>query len=140
MAKISSFGGAQEFLNLDFPCSMVWNNQPFPSLWHSMIAGMTTNKDLRNALSDNQFIMNPQIIADLWSQVEDLHEYRMQVVEMVFNKYAPFSLLNSLLAYTTDEDEFIYQADPSRVVGITTQLIRKGRSLPEVLQALGLQA
>lgn len=139
MSVISHFSGAQAILALDYPVTIIFNDKPYPSLWHAMIAAMTTNNELRNALSDNQFIMNPEIIKDLWAQVDDLREYRLKVVEMLFKKYAPYSLIEQLLMYTSEDDELVYVSDPSGIVGKVTMMIRKGRTLPQVLQELTLQ-
>ena len=134
--KIYNFGGAQEFLALDYHCNILWNGKLYPSLWHALIAAMTTNDDLRTALSDNRFIMDQRIIADLWSQVQDKEAYKVKVIEQVFAKYAPNNLLNELLAHTSKDDELIYLADPTGVIGKVTMLIRNGLSLPQVLNSL----
>lgn len=139
MSLINNFSGAQEIFALDYPCSIVFNDMPYPSLWHSMIAAMTTNHDLRQALSDNRFIMHPQIIKDLWEQVDDMREYRLKVVDMLYQKYAPYRLLPQLLTYMSEDDELSYPSDPSRIVAKVTKFIRKGKTFSESIQALDLQ-
>ena len=139
MSKISVFSDAQEFLNLDYPCSIVFHNKPYPSLWHAMIAGMTLDEYVQNLLSDDKFIMNQENISKLWREPRDFRDYKMNVVDMVASKYAAPDMLNQLIQYTSDNDEFIYAADPSGVVGSATAMLRKGRSVGEILQALNLQ-
>lgn len=139
MSIISHFGGAQEFLALDYPCSVTFNGLPYPSLWHAMIAAMTTNQDLRQALSDNRFVMNPQIIKDLWEQVDDMREYRLKIIEMLYQKYAPYRLLPQLLSYMNEDDDLAYPSDPSRIVAKVTKFIRKGKTISESIQSLELQ-
>lgn len=139
MSKINVFSGAQEFLNLDYPCSIIFCGKPFPSLWHSMVAAMTLDEDIKNRISDNQFNLTPSTIANLWKEVWDYKKYKIDVVDMVASKYANPILLNRLLSCTTDCDEFVYAADPSGVVGIATAMLRQGRNVSEILQALELQ-
>lgn len=134
--KIFQFGGAQEFLALDHRCNIPWNGKLYPSLWHAMIAAMTTNDELRTALADDRFIMDHRIIADLWAQVQDKEAYKVKVIEQVFTKYAPNTLLSELLAHTDRDDEIVYQADPTGVIGKVTMLVRNGITLPQVLSRL----
>ena len=104
-----------------------------------MVAGMTKDRDIRNALSDNRYAMYPQVIASLWKQVTDVPDYKIKVVDMIISKYTNPSLMNMLLSYTNNNDQLVYVTDPTGIVGDVTMMIRKGRNAGEILQTLNLQ-
>lgn len=126
--KPEDYCGQMEFLDLKYPCPVMYNGFSFSSLWQALKVVRCDDQVVwQIALSgDDEEIVNA-LEKEILSKHVDQDEYNERIIHLILKKYEHANMFNLLYCNTDENDTFNYGSDdPTGCIGRITKLIRNG--------------
>lgn len=113
--------GDFDFLSVDYPCDIYYNEIMYPSLKHAMIAAKTDDAELHSLIASISIDELDKVqISDPVSD-EVLSE---RLITLVIEKYKNNSLMEKLMIFAQDIDEYSYdELDVNGIIAKTTKAV-----------------